>query len=400
MNAIPKRGLITLSGVLVLVVLAALLSGCVGNEPTFSYQGRLLSASGVPVADGSYNFTFGLFDTSSGGTALYTETKSVTVERGLFNTWVATSADPSIFREPLWLEVAVDPDGAGPLPAETLTPRQMLYGAPYASSLTAGAVIQGTVSIDRTLDGNADTGAGLAVFNGDFSTSGGHGLLVANSAVMDGTGGYFAGDSAALGAEARGNGYGAIIQSVDYRGMYVDGDSDAAAGAGTWYDAMFAGDVGIWVNGNCTGCTQAYIAQNEGSTPISPGDFVAVSGVAVDPDLHVPIILVHRAASADDPIVGVAERSMTRSDVRERYGWTTGGFDAGTGDAAPGEYLSVVVQGLVRARVSESATLSIGGRLSVMSEGAIEASESDRGLGTALSAPGEDGLAWILFTGR
>ena len=53
---------------------------------TINYQGVLKDASGVVVANGDYNLTFKLYNTNSGGTALWTETKSLNVTDGIVNT--------------------------------------------------------------------------------------------------------------------------------------------------------------------------------------------------------------------------------------------------------------------------------------------------------------------------
>jgi hypothetical protein len=293
--------------------------------------------------------------------------------------------DVEVYRSPLWLEVTVG--------GETLSPRQKLRGAPYANSLAGGAVIQALEPINRTLDGNADTGAGLAVFNSDSTDVGGHGLLVGNTAVMGTTGAYTRGDSAALAAQATGDGYGATFESLNYRGMYAKG--------GNGYAAVFDSSAGIWLigGGSCTGCRTAYVAQNVGETAILPGDLVEAAGVTVDPDLNVPVMLVSKARSADAPFVGVAEQAMTRTEVGRRFSWTTGGYDASTGKIASGDYLSVVVNGLVQARVSELSPVSIGDQAAVASDGGIGVGSLESSLGLVMSAPGSDGLVWILLGG-
>ena len=48
-----------------------------GINQTLSFQGRLLTSAGGVVADGYYNMRFRLFSTSSGGSALWTETHDV-----------------------------------------------------------------------------------------------------------------------------------------------------------------------------------------------------------------------------------------------------------------------------------------------------------------------------------
>ena len=141
------------------------------------------------------------------------------------------------------------------------------------------------------------------------------------------------------------------------------------------------------------------MAQNVGETTILPGDLVEAAGVTVDPDLDMPVMLVRKARSADAPVVGVAEQAMTRTEVGWRFGWTTGGYDASTGNIASGDYLSVVVDGLVQARVSDLSPVSIGDRAAVVSDGAIGTGSLESSLSLVMSAPGSDGLVWILLGG-
>ncbi|MBS4029568.1 MAG: hypothetical protein KGZ58_13145 [Ignavibacteriales bacterium] len=58
---------------------------------TISYQGILTDANGIPKPDGSYSFTFKLYELSSGGTAIWTETKTLTTTKGLFSTYLGNT---------------------------------------------------------------------------------------------------------------------------------------------------------------------------------------------------------------------------------------------------------------------------------------------------------------------
>src|SRR3989344_2769835 len=53
-----------------------------------NYQGKLTNSSGIPVTDGTYQMVFNLYTVASGGTAIWTETRSGankrTVTDGLF----------------------------------------------------------------------------------------------------------------------------------------------------------------------------------------------------------------------------------------------------------------------------------------------------------------------------
>lgn len=58
-----------------------------GQTPrTISFQGILTDTLGAPKPDGSYSITFRLYESGSGGSALWTEQKTLEVKRGLFQT--------------------------------------------------------------------------------------------------------------------------------------------------------------------------------------------------------------------------------------------------------------------------------------------------------------------------
>ena len=88
-----------------------------------NYQGMLADSAGEPLS-GTYTMTFRLYIVSSGGTALDTDTHSVEVTDGLFNTGI--DFDPSYFDgRALWLGIKVGADAE-------MTPRQELRPVPYA----------------------------------------------------------------------------------------------------------------------------------------------------------------------------------------------------------------------------------------------------------------------------
>ena len=151
------------------ILLIAFAAGC-GLTPQFSYQGRLTDANGSPL-NGTFTITFKLFDASTAGTEIYTQTKSVTVDDGLFEVEIGPSdatgtLDPESLTQPLWLELTIN-DGSV---TETLSPRQRLYGAPYAFTLMAGSVISG--NMDTTIFSSNNIKSVLTVqnnYDGDVS---------------------------------------------------------------------------------------------------------------------------------------------------------------------------------------------------------------------------------------
>ena len=98
-----------------------------------SYQGILTNSSGAPVADGSYDIKFELFNALSGGTALWSETQTaVTVSNGTFSVLLG-SVTPliGIFYQPLWVEITVV-SGPGIGSPVVFSPRTELASAAYA----------------------------------------------------------------------------------------------------------------------------------------------------------------------------------------------------------------------------------------------------------------------------
>jgi len=111
-----------------------------GSIPSvISYQGLLTDSGGVPVADGGHSLFFSLYDASSGGSQLWTETHaSVTTQNGVFAVILGSSNPLGIsFDQQLYLAIEVD-GGA------ELDPRMPLTAAPYAlaaCSVGAGVAI-------------------------------------------------------------------------------------------------------------------------------------------------------------------------------------------------------------------------------------------------------------------
>lgn len=95
---------------------------------TISYQGLLTNSSGALVADGTYTLTIRLFRQATGGTAVFTETHSASVAKGVYNITigsVTTLPDSLQFDRPYFLSVAVNS-------GSQLNPRTPLTAAPYA----------------------------------------------------------------------------------------------------------------------------------------------------------------------------------------------------------------------------------------------------------------------------
>jgi hypothetical protein len=115
------------------IVMATGIRQAIAQGTAFTYQGQLEN-NGSP-ANGSYDLTFTLYVTNSGGTALTDPVTNLatSVTNGLFTAQV--DFGPGAFvGGSNWLEIAVSPHGAGSF--TTLAPRQQVTPTPYA--ITAG----------------------------------------------------------------------------------------------------------------------------------------------------------------------------------------------------------------------------------------------------------------------
>jgi hypothetical protein len=137
-----KRSLLIFTCILLLVTSA----GAMKVKSLLSYQGRLTDDTGVPLS-GSYDITFRIYDSETGGSLLWEEShSSVPVSDGLFSVVLGTIEDitPEDLADPnetvpelvRYLEIQVGTSTA-------LTPRVPLVASPYAiaSYRVAGDII-------------------------------------------------------------------------------------------------------------------------------------------------------------------------------------------------------------------------------------------------------------------
>jgi hypothetical protein len=99
-------------------------------------QGKLTDAGGTPL-NGTYSIKATIYNASSGGTVLCTDTHDVTVANGLFimDMGGCISTDfGGLTQVYLGIQVGSDPE---------MTPRQPLYGVPFAWGLVNGRLASG-----------------------------------------------------------------------------------------------------------------------------------------------------------------------------------------------------------------------------------------------------------------
>jgi hypothetical protein len=162
MHRISNKYLV-LFAVIALISLTAGIATAAVVTNSITYQGKLTNAAGSPLT-GTYSVTFKLYDASTGGTTLSTDTHSVTATNGLFTTTIAVNS-AVINGRSLWLGIKVGSDAE-------MTPRQEIRPVPYALSLRPDAWITGTdVSSALNLQ-NTGGGKALNVSTNAFGSKG------------------------------------------------------------------------------------------------------------------------------------------------------------------------------------------------------------------------------------
>jgi hypothetical protein len=111
---------------LLLVLSPALLHGQAPG--LINYQGMLTEPGGAAVADGDYDVTFAVYPDSVGGNALWSESRVVAVQGGLFSELLGsvTPLAAGLFdASPRWMGITVEDDAE-------LTPRMKITSVPWA----------------------------------------------------------------------------------------------------------------------------------------------------------------------------------------------------------------------------------------------------------------------------
>ncbi|MCC7437444.1 MAG: hypothetical protein IT211_02995 [Armatimonadetes bacterium] len=149
---------------------------------TISFQGLATNAgSTTPVADGSYSVAFRLYESGTGGSAVWSENQTVSVVRGLFKASLGSVTPLGLkFDKPYYLGITIN-NGAE-------LPRTELTSAPYSlnsrstevattvvdNAITSAKIADGAVGGSDLADGAVATTnlADGAVTSGKISTAG------------------------------------------------------------------------------------------------------------------------------------------------------------------------------------------------------------------------------------
>ncbi len=193
----------------------ALATAAAQASTAWTYQGRLRSSgSGVT---GNYDFIFQLYDASTSGTLLGTNTQTLAVSGGLFTATLDFGNQfPSADR---WLQIQVRPSGGGGY--TTLSPRQAITPAPYAIGLElpfAGEANLGGTAFS-VMNDNAIGIAGTSPNSAGVSGTNTGSSLVTNAGVV-GIGSAGNGNGVSGFAESGAQAYGVYGESTDGYAMY------------------------------------------------------------------------------------------------------------------------------------------------------------------------------------
>jgi len=241
--------------------------------------------------------TFRLYDVDTGGTALCSDTNSVTVTNGLFNSEVWGNCQDDITGQQLYLSIQVGSDAE-------MAPRQPIYAVPYAWSLRPGANIIGAITSGPVvhIENSATTGRGLRVYATD-TTSVNYGVVGASTS-PNGYGGFFYNNAAGIGLWGYSNATAkpAIFGCVNTDSASCDAGTNPAGVKGT----SNAGDgvMGFSSDINFRGV----YATNTGA-----GIAIAAASNSVDATNHTrPTLYLLQSNSAGDFVVGVGSYYGTR----------------------------------------------------------------------------------------
>src|SRR5690242_14212559 len=118
---------VILSASNVTAALSAPLASRVTVPNEVGLEGFLTDGSGQPMADDDYDLTFSVYSVAIGGSAIYSETQTISTVDGLYTAMIG-SVEPlptNLFDGDRWIGVTVESD-------PELTPRTQVGSVPFA----------------------------------------------------------------------------------------------------------------------------------------------------------------------------------------------------------------------------------------------------------------------------
>lgn len=155
-------------------LIATDIDAATGINQQISFQGKVVNANGTNVTNGSYTFVFSLYTVASGGSNIWTESKSVTVTDGIFQTNLGdTTALPGSVdfnTDNIYLGVNFNADGE-------MSPRVRFTAAPYAFN----AKKVGGLTVTDTTGTLTIPNSEVISFGGSFSTTASNDIALTTS---------------------------------------------------------------------------------------------------------------------------------------------------------------------------------------------------------------------------
>lgn len=260
-NSKFKIYLLVLSFAICVLSFAPKVFGASGINKQINFQGKLTNSDGTNVADNTYTVVFSLYNSSSGGSAVWTETDSVTTVSGVFQ--VALGANTSLagfdFNQNTWyLGIKVNSDAE-------MTPRVLFSAVPYAfnadkldgivatNSATLFTLSGGTSGLQTlTVNGNITIGSTITPTSAGALTVQSNG---ANGLTLD-TGG--AATVSIGGANASSITFGKSGGTVTLPGFATNNNSVLYTGASGALAAATTSSTGLCLTSNGTGAAPTW----------------------------------------------------------------------------------------------------------------------------------------------
>jgi hypothetical protein len=302
------------------------------------------------VADGDYTMAFSLYNVDVGGSALWSETKTVSVVGGLFATHLGDATPLSqnqLNGQGLWLGVKVGADAEA-------APRIPILPVAYAFSLVPGASIKNASSSSIVNVSNIGTGAGAnGVLAITTSTTNGASAVRGQA----GSSGYNPANIVGVTGESS-TGYGVFGVSSSSIGVY--GFSNNHYGV---YGAGMGAQPGVF-GGNWGSGYGAHFYKPSGTAIYAQGSVTVtenlkVNGTVSGANTSLPIAYGY-INSTGAKMSGSANVSSTWDATNSRYSITISGHSYYYSD-----YVTVITPSTVCANGYTPSTSSVGGNLLV-----------------------------------
>jgi hypothetical protein len=314
-------------------------------------QGRLTDQNGAPL-NGTFSVTFRLYESSSGGTALCSDNNNVTVQNGLFSSYVDGCYD-FVTGQRLYLGVQVGSD-------PEMTPRQAIYAVPYALSLVPGAVISyttdGVLTVRSTGSGDSDALLAYAANDGEAVTASSQ----AGVAIASFSTGYLAFQGYGQGSGNNPAIFGCAAPNSSICDPYRDDNAAGVMGVSSHGD-------GVW--GYATNSTYRGLYGHNSAGGI------AIAGYNSSNSHNLPTLYLVQADAAGDYVAGAGTYGGTRTWRVDRTG--KGFFNGGTQTGGADFAEQIAVEG-------EEADYQVGDVLVISAEADRTVTRATRPFDTAV----------------